>query len=107
MWDDENAAVDAALSVMDNPPANTLPWGAEREEQLKNGPTRLRSKTRFQRNIPKAGRLSLVRATRRVCTDLVSRVRRNRRHPATVGSNATYKKHRVSSQNRKITTRLS
>jgi hypothetical protein len=38
MWDDENAAVDAALSVMDNPPANTLPWGAEREEQLKNGP---------------------------------------------------------------------
>lgn len=107
MWDDENAAVDAALSVMDNPPANTLPWGAEREEQLKNGPTRLRSKTRFQRNIPKAGRLSLVRAIRRVCTDLVSRVRRNRRHPATVGSNATYKKHRVSSQNRKITTRLS
>jgi hypothetical protein len=38
MWDDENAAVDAALSVMDNPPANTLPWGSEREEQLKNGP---------------------------------------------------------------------
>src|SRR5208283_6081005 len=38
MWDDENAAVDAALSVMDHPPANTLPWGAEREEQLKNGP---------------------------------------------------------------------
>src|SRR5271157_1659956 len=36
--DSENEAVDAALSVMENPPANTLPYGSEREEQLEKGP---------------------------------------------------------------------
>ncbi len=30
--DSENEAVDAALSVLENPPANTLPYGAEREQ---------------------------------------------------------------------------
>lgn len=34
----ENEAVDAAISVLENPPANTLPYGSEREEQQKSGP---------------------------------------------------------------------
>ncbi len=36
--EDENTAVDAAISVLPNPPANTLPYGTEREEQAESGP---------------------------------------------------------------------
>lgn len=36
--EDENTAVDAAISILPNPPANTLPYGTEREEQAESGP---------------------------------------------------------------------
>jgi hypothetical protein len=36
--EDENTAVDAAISILPNPPSNTLPYGTEREEREEKGP---------------------------------------------------------------------